>query len=454
MKLATLSVMKEYAAGIQSSELRLVEAAPAKTREPGAASAPALSVVPANHGTPRPLSGSADARIEIAPYNPAAPSSNPPPPPSAKVAAPSNIPAVDKFLAAATKEFEANIVDQPLWKHAITQSGNDRTVAIRTYLRARATALRVAKREKRQERQARRARALNELAPPADAEVSAERAEAPSAPAATRQRLGMPKRSRVIGIGGALAMLFAITLFVVVRSQGDAAQQSQSAVKSTAAGIAPKSVRAAAATAANADGATGGEAAREDWAGKLEKLKTEGNWNVVVLHAGEWARSEPGNASAWKELAAGYATLRQYRDALDAANKVVQLVPEDASAWRSLGRINAALRQPADALAAFEQAAARDDHDASSIVQVGALSAQLGRFADARAAFAKALALDPADIDALCGATSLAQKEQRTKDAEALIRQITARDARCRDAEGESVRVAAGDKSRLGAAAR
>src|ERR1043166_3656172 len=137
MKLATLSVMKEYAVGIQSSELGLVEAAPAKTREPGAASAPALSVVPANHGTPRPLSGSVDARIEIAPYNPAAPSSNPPPPPSAKVAAPSNIPAVDKFLAAATKEFEANIVDQPLWKHAITQSGNDRTVAIRTYLRAR-----------------------------------------------------------------------------------------------------------------------------------------------------------------------------------------------------------------------------------------------------------------------------------------------------------------------------
>jgi tetratricopeptide repeat protein len=449
MKLAVLCGMKEYAAGIQSSELSLVDAPPAKPSATGAPLTLVSSVAGANNGTHQPRNGSAEASAPIARYNPAAPSASASPP-SANVPGESGMPAVDRFLTAATKEFEARMVDQPLWKHAVAQSGGDRNLATRNYLRARATALRVVKREKRQERSARRARALTELAQPGDADHDATpNAAAPTSPASAPRRIATPKRLQVVWIGAALAGLFVIALFFAVRSESDAALHGDATVKSPVAttGSGPKTTRPA--TVAKAQTGKRDDAAPEDWAGKLEKVKGEGNWNVVVLYAGEWVRAQPDNAVAWKELTAGYVKLRQYRDALDAANKVVQLAPEDAAAWASVGQLNVALRKPVEALAAFEQAAARDDQDAASIVQIGTLATQLGRFPDARAAFSKALALNSVDVDALCGAASLAQKEQRAKDAEALMRQVVAQDARCRDpVEGQSVRVAVGDKIR------
>jgi tetratricopeptide (TPR) repeat protein len=250
----------------------------------------------------------------------------------------------------------------------------------------------------------------------------------------------------VIWIGSGLAAAFVFALLLVVRSEGDAAlHNDKSAISgSPAVASAAKTAKPAPSGAADPNGTR--DETIHDWPRKLEQLKTDGNWNMVVLYAGEWARAQPDNASAWKALAGGYVKLRQYRDALDAASKAVQLAPDDAAAWQSLGQVNAALRQPAEALRAFEQAVARDDRDAASMVQIGTLATQLGRYPDARVAFARALALNPADVDAMCGAASVAQKEQRAKDAETLLRQVAAQDARCRDLEAESVRVAIGDK--------
>ncbi|HET9764464.1 MAG TPA: tetratricopeptide repeat protein [Casimicrobiaceae bacterium] len=436
--------MKEYAAGIQSSELRLVDAAAEKKRAPDAHAAGAAHDA-ADNGTREPRNGSVDARVATAPYNLAGPAAAASP--GASGSGESGSPAIDKFFIAATKEFEAGIVDQPLWKHAVAQSAGDRTLATNSYLRARATALRVAKRDKRQERLDRRARALNELGHPAgpvgpSGEAPQQRAPSPSAGMAAL------KRGRMIWTGGALAAAFVVALILVLRWGGEANQHKAMLASSgsPAGASATKAAKPAAVAAAAATGSRD-DAQRMDWAGKLEQLGTDGNWNVVVLHAGEWVRAQPENASAWKALAAGYVKLRQYREALEAANKLVQLAPEDAAAWRSLGEVNATLRRPAEALAAFEQAVARDDRDTASMVQVGALAVQLGRYADARAAFSRALALDPTDVDAMCGAASLAQKEQRAKEAEALLRQVAVLEARCRDTEGESVRVAIGGKA-------
>ena len=438
--------MKEYAAGIQSSQLRLVDEAPAKSDDAGAPGEPPSSLEVASSVTLEPRNGSAETTPAIAPYKPAAPAESEPESASAGIEEQPGVHALDKFLNAATKEFEAGIVDQPLWKHAVAQSGDDRSLATRKYLRARATALRVEKREKREERRERRERALNGLGAPTEpGRPTAPAAPGPSAP---RRRGAAPTRVRVIAVGVALAVLFAIALLLVVRSGSDAVQRSAS-VASTAA---PASEEAKPAEPPVAP--TAAADVREvddkhvDWPAKLEKLKGDGNWNVVVLYAVEWTRAQPDNVFAWTELTAGYVKLRQYRDARDAATRAAHLAPDDAAAWARLGQINVALRQPIDALAAFEHAVARDDHDAASIVQVGTLTAQLGRFADARAAFAKALAIDPVNVEALCGAASLAQKEQRPKDAEAFMRQVAAQEARCRDpAEGESVRVAVREKA-------
>ncbi|HZI84622.1 MAG TPA: tetratricopeptide repeat protein [Casimicrobiaceae bacterium] len=369
----------------------------------------------------------------------------------------------DKFLTAATKEFEAGLIDQPLWKRAMDQCGGDRTAAGQAYLRARATALRVTKRDKRQERSARRARAMNELVTPADPRSASPVSESASKPAGALRSRGLrPKRGQVMWVGGALASLFVAALFVTLRSETGAAQQKDPAKPASAASgptriasagsIAPRNAKADGAADAKANAQAHEALSGEDFAAKLQGLKSAGNWNMVVLYAVEWIRKQPENPEAWKELSSGYARLRQYREALDAATRVVQLSPDDATAWQTLGQLNVVLQQPVDALAAFEQALARNERDAPSMVQTGIINTQLGRFADAKLAFAKALALNSQDVEALCGAASLAQREGRPKDAEALTRQVATLDNRCRDASpGESVRVAAGAKSRTAA---
>ena len=382
MKLATQSRKKEYAAGIQSSELRLIDVSAERKRASDAeAAAPASAG--AGSGTREPHNGSADAKTAPAPYNaavPAATSSSS----GAEVAGDFTATTADKFLTAATKEFEAGIVDQPLWKHAVAQSAGDRTAATNNYLRARATALRVAKREKRQERLARRTRALNELGHPPEAGQAATARDASKQAVSVIRSLAAPSRAQVIWIGSGLAAAFVFALLVVLRSESDAAlHNDKSAISGSPAVVsAAKTAKPAPSTAADPSGARD-DTGPVDWPRKLEQLKTDGNWNMLVLYAGEWARAQPDNASAWKALAGGYVKLRQYRDALDAASKAVQLAPDDAAAWQSLGQVNAALRQPAEALRAFEEAVARDDRDAASMVQIGTLATQLGRYPDA-----------------------------------------------------------------------
>jgi tetratricopeptide (TPR) repeat protein len=443
--------MREYAAGIQSDELRLVdEAAPARspTAHVERVDAPATDkdAIPPEKRGPRaagsfaPPSGSTDRREAAV----AAKSV-----PDASTASSDDDPAetapaaTDKFLLAAAKEYDAGIVDQPLWKRAVVQAGDDRTLATQTYLRARATALRVQKREKRQERSARRTRAMNELGSPGDA-VAAPR-DTPAQRGGALRSGARPARGRhVVWIGGAIASLFALAMFVTVRSESGAAAQQQVAAKPL------PTVRVAAKTSGSsgmpAEVKPARDIALDDLIGKIETLKGAGNWNVVVVYAGEWIRKEPDNPRAWQEVSNGYVHLGQYRDALDAATRLVQLMPEDAAAWQNLGQIHVALKQPVDALAAFEQAVARNERDGESIVQMGLANTQLGRFDDARLAFARAFALNPQDVDALCGAASLAQREGRAKDAEAFMRQVASLDRRCRDANpGQTVRVAVGN---------
>jgi tetratricopeptide (TPR) repeat protein len=141
------------------------------------------------------------------------------------------------------------------------------------------------------------------------------------------------------------------------------------------------------------------------------QLKNAGKWNVLVLYASEWTRREPNNAAAWHELSVGYAKLRQLDDALDAANKAVQLSPGDALLWRNLGHVNLAVE----------------------------------RFPEAGTAFDRALAVSSDDADALCGAALVAQRLGRPKDADAIARQAKSIAGSCPESSpGESATVPTG----------
>jgi len=143
----------------------------------------------------------------------------------------------------------------------------------------------------------------------------------------------------------------------------------------------------------------------------VRQLKDAGNWNVLVLYASEWTRKEPNNSAAWSELSFGYAKLRQFDDALVAAEKAVELSPQDGLLWRNLGHLNL----------------------------------HMERLPEAASAFDRALAVRSEDADAICGAASVAHKLGRTKDAEAMAGRLSSADGSCPGlSDAESVAVVAG----------
>ena len=413
--------MKEYAAGISSSEISLVDV-PATSRD-AAAVADAAS--------------SAGTAILSAPA--AAPV-------SARAAA-----TVDRFLAKATKEHAAGHVDQPLWVRAVAQAGGDEALTTRLYLDSRATALRV---EKRQERAARHARVVEELSSAPDPGIDAQAPEPRNEPTSKEpsqppRRSTGPNRRRMFLVAGVLGSIVVIGGLVALLSDSDAAQQHNVAKPAPLVNASgrPMPSGQTASVAANKGSPAREDVSGEDFVGRVQALEKAGNWNLLVIHAAEWTRKQPSNAEAWKQLSQGYLKLRQFGEALDAATKAVQLSPENFLVWQNLGQVNLALQRPPEALVAFQRAAALNDRDVISLVQEGKLNAQLGHLPDARIAFAKALAVSPEDVQALCGAASIAQKEGRVKDADAMMRQVTSLDGRCRDSSGtESVRVVASGK--------
>ena len=413
--------MKEYAAGISSSEISLVDV-PATSRD-AAAVADAAS--------------SAGTAILSAP-----------------AAAPVRAPAaatVDRFLAKATKEHAAGHVDQPLWVRAVAQAGGDEALTTRLYLDSRATALRV---EKRQERAARHARVVEELSSAPDPGIDAQAPEPRNEPTSKEpsqppRRSTGPNRRRMFLVAGVLGSIVVIGGLVALLSDSDAAQQHNVAKPAPLVNASgrPMPSGQTASVAANKGSPAREDVSGEDFVGRVQALEKAGNWNLLVIHAAEWTRKQPSNAEAWKQLSQGYLKLRQFGEALDAATKAVQLSPENFLVWQNLGQVNLALQRPPEALVAFQRAAALNDRDVISLVQEGKLNAQLGHLPDARISFAKALAVSPEDVQALCGAASIAQKEGRVKDADAMMRQVTSLDGRCRDSSGtESVRVVASGK--------
>ena len=336
------------------------------------------------------------------------------PPPKAVVHAASSR-SNDEYLAQAIQEVEAGTIDQPLWLRALDLSGNNPEAAKPAYLRARAAALWVAKRNQQAATPAQRRRpSTKEQTPP---------------PAERRRRRLRSKRLTVfVGAFGFIAMVVAglLALFSSNDLPSSVAQDTKLPSAQLRAAAKPAAAKAGDSERVSASG--------DDFSRKVSELKAAGNWNVLVLYAVEWVRKAPTNGDAWNELSMGYAKLRQFNEAQEAATKAAQLAPQNVQAWQNLGEINMVLQQPEAALAAYLQAVLLNERDVASLVQVGLLNAQLGRLPEAKVAFAHVLEMNPLDVDALCGAGSIAQKEGRAKDADAITRQLKAANLRCRDA--------------------
>jgi len=346
------------------------------------------------------------------------------------VSAPTIAPAgaAERFLAEATLELEAGRVDQPLWMRAVTLANGDEAAARTAYLKARATAIRMARREVQHERAERRMRVIGGLQPE------------PRTAVAGRGLSGVFTRNRIIAalVGGAVVLAgawFVLSESAPPPAVAVAAPQSGASSPSGAA----KSPGQVAATVPGGtlSAAESQKTQAQALAAKVGELSAAGNWNVLVLHAAEWTRKDPNNADAWLALGSGFSRLKQHAEAAEALAKATTLAPERPEVWRGLGEAKAAWGATDEAIIAFERAVAMDDRDIASIVQIGLLQAETGELAKAKGTLDRALALNPADVEALCGSAAVAQKAGRAKDAQAHAGQAASLGAACPEAAPE-----------------
>jgi tetratricopeptide (TPR) repeat protein len=340
---------------------------------------------------------------------------------------------VDPYFAAATAEFEGGDVDKELWDRALAQAkGGDRETAISGYLRARATVLKVTKREPR---------TINY--PPVRVEPAAARVLASPKPSRLEssepEEVGVevePPRAKynpravTIAATGAGVLVCASLLYVLLGSVLSPKPDVATAATPVSRAARPPPVPPAQpAPKTEHDGVS----ASQELLAKIEELRLAGNWHVLVLYAGEWTRRDPRNAAAWNELSLGYERLRQFDDAYNAATKAVALAPEIALYWRNLGQLDVELNLPEEALRAFEGATALDDRDLHSLVQAGLLYWRLARAPEAKVALDKALALSTDDPDALCLKALIANRPAAPKALNAGAKQSGPREMTCRD---------------------
>jgi Flp pilus assembly protein TadD len=352
----------------------------------------------------------------------------------ARVAPGAAVPGGDRYYAEATREFVKGHIDAALWTHALARAGGDEAAARAGYLKARATALKLDRRERRADSMERRVQAARALA-----DIDARDGDGGRSSAAA-PGLAKPARRRLLLLAGGLGavVVAGIAVFAFMKSGDNAGMPGgASAAAATSSSARRPATPAAQASAKAATSAASAEASAqaldEEFAARVQGLRDVGNWNVVVLQASEWTRRRPTNASAWGHLSAGYARLRQLDDAYESAKKAVELGPQDPHLWRNLGQVNQALSLPDAAIDAYQRAIALNDRDIESLAQVGVLNAGLGRLPEARVAFDRVLALSPEDTEALCGQATIAQKQGRGKDAEAILQKLKASDRSCVD---------------------
>lgn len=333
----------------------------------------------------------------------------------------------DRFMVEAEHQYAEGHLDQPLWDRAFAQANGDKEAAVVGYLQARALALKLLDRERRSEMNAVTAQKVKKELD------TAENLDDFDVEAALRMgRGGMLAKHRNAIIAGAILVAAVVAGWFAYSMMFAKPPEPVRAVPSAEPGKARAPANAAAGSVSAPAVAQKPAGASPELLKKIQELRDAGSANVLVLYLVEWTRKEPANAEAWDQLRAGYASLKQYDDALAAAKKAQELMPDDARQWRNLGVAYADAGDPVAALKSFEQAVVRDDRDAESFTRIGILNAQLSQLPEAGKAFDRALAISPGDRVAQCMRTAIAPLSSAPKDTYATAKQVKAIDAKCR----------------------
>jgi tetratricopeptide (TPR) repeat protein len=317
----------------------------------------------------------------------------------------------DEFLAAAAKEYQEGRIDRALWSRAADQS-NDASLVVAAYLRARAAVLQL--QQKKAERLQSLAHGADSIAHASERKVDSES----SLEVVLTKVAGLPFRganAKLMYVGAAaVALVFIVAIALLVVSPRKSESIAQPIVSAAAPSpnqpTPPAHLASEQPLVKTTSDDTNQGSPETTLETRVQQLKNDGKWNVLVPYASEWTRKEPNNAAAWNELSVGYTKLRQFNDALDAATRAVQLSPENSLFLRNLGYINLAME----------------------------------RLPEARIAFDRALAASSDDAGTLCGAALVAQRQGRPNEATAIAERAASAGGICpRVSDGASVAVVA-----------
>ncbi|MBS0319138.1 MAG: tetratricopeptide repeat protein [Proteobacteria bacterium] len=326
----------------------------------------------------------------------------------------------DPHFVNAVSEYRNGVVDRMLWQKALAQNGGDAAAALPLYLRNRAIALRMLRRDS--------AGGAARSAPPA----ARSPARPPSQKAASEVLFNPPEAPRsasrmplIAAVAGAVVVVAGVVgYFMMSGGQGDASLNSAVPVKA----------RAAPAPAAPVEAETKGKvdpAAVAQLRDKVAGLKAQRNWNVFTLYASEWTRLEPNNPVAWNQLSLGYQALHQWEDAIETAQKAATMAGTDGALWRDVGTILLQQNRYDAAREAFARAAEINGSDTVSLVRMGVIDVAYSRYADAKTVLDRALLANPVDLNVQCLKGLIAKRQSAPPDILAASRRQIVVDESC-----------------------
>jgi len=153
-----------------------------------------------------------------------------------------------------------------------------------------------------------------------------------------------------------------------------------------------------------------------------EILTTQSQWRQLAVLARRWAQSAPQSAAAWRNLAVAAFELSRFREAADAARKMVELSPPGAELLAAYGQICLQAQDFDAAEAALDDAEAMDPNLPEMLAGKARLLTFQGRFEDAKAYCRRAVTSDPKRADAYWTLCLLTRGSFEDREMEALIR--------------------------------
>jgi CheY-like chemotaxis protein len=106
-----------------------------------------------------------------------------------------------------------------------------------------------------------------------------------------------------------------------------------------------------------------------------------------------WHRYQANSPKFWLDRGEHWASVGEYKKALDHYNQAIELNPNDPKAWIGRGGVLSHLNRYKAALRSFEQALVLDPDNQSAMLFRGVTLHHLGRYRDAYVSYAKSLAL-------------------------------------------------------------